>query len=115
MARQTKTIVSLFDDMTGEPFDASTGGAWDLVLVRNGEAQRFTLDLNEKNDAEFQKVLAKFLAKATPVTAGSKSNGKDEYAAKVREWARENEIEVAASGRLSAAVVQAYEDAHKAA
>lgn len=103
MARKTK--VSLIDDLDGS--EASTTVPFGLDGVS------YEIDLNDLHAEELRSHLAPW------TTAGRRVGGRRrrdsssaEEARKIRKWALENDIEVPARGRVSAAVREAYATAH---
>lgn len=109
MARTFVAVIK--DDLTGEVIEE--GQAETIEFGVNGKT--YTIDLGKKNAAEFHKVLDKYVAVATKVASATRgrkpvARTKDDLAA-IRAWASENGFEVAARGRISAEVKQAYEKA----
>ena len=117
----TNTITEYLDDFTGE------AGAERVAFSHNG--QDFTIDLKGGTRANFVKMLAAFedkmapfLAVAKPVTP-VKGKGKGRKtsapaakgeAAEIRQWARQNGIEVGTRGRIGPDVKAAFLAAHTA-
>src|ERR1043165_5405240 len=93
-----KTIVTFTDDITGKPAD----DVETVTLAFNGKAVE--LDLNKRNRAQLERSLAKYLEHGRKVKAhdGRTSVVKHDrtYVHKVREWARENNHQVATRGRI---------------
>jgi hypothetical protein len=113
MAKQTFTRI--VDDLTHEMLGEGEGQTIEFAF----EGNSYTIDLSEKNADEFRKVMTKYTDAGTkevarlPRAAASsapKSN-KDELA-KIRQWAKDNGIEVSSRGRISQAIQDQYRAAH---
>ena len=107
MAQRIQTL--LIDDLDG-------GEAVDTV--RFGlDGTKYEIDLSAANSDELRKALQQFLAHARRAggTARSAARGRRGSAAvdtaKVREWAKEQGIEVKDRGRVPADVVEQYKTA----
>ena len=120
----TMTTVTLVDDLDGTEAEESVSFALD--------GANYEIDLSEDNAAKLRDSLAVFVANARRVDGGrrgsrgrargaapaakpaksSRSTPDREQTAAIREWARANGHEVSERGRLSAAVLQAFEEAH---
>ena len=110
MVRQT--ITKLIDDLDGSPADST------VTLALDGE--RFEIDLSDANAAKFREALAPWIAGARPVrgtrgkgtarssSAPRRSRTSSSEAQAIREWARENNIEVSDRGRIKAEIVEQY-------
>lgn len=103
MARKTK--VFLIDDLDGS--EATTTVPFGLDGVS------YEIDLNDLHAEELRSLFTQW------TTAGRRVGGRlrrDSSSAgearKIRKWALENNIEVSARGRISAAVREAYAAAH---
>lgn len=121
------TTVSLLDDL-----DNSVNAAETVVFGLDGAT--YEIDLAEKNAKKLRDALASYVANARHVEGGRRSTaavaaprraraGRSpkasarttpdrEQTAAVREWARSAGHEVSERGRLSAAVLEAFEAAH---
>ncbi|MGC5628244.1 histone-like nucleoid-structuring protein Lsr2 [Georgenia sp. Z1344] len=113
MVRQT--ITKLIDDIDGTPADST------VTFALDGE--RFEIDLSDANAAKLRESFAPWVAGARPVRGGgarrsggaarsgaprrSRSQSASEAQA-IREWARENDIEVSDRGRIKAEIVEQY-------
>lgn len=102
MARTT--TVTITDDMGG------TGSATPIYFSVNGE--RYVIDLNKRNTDTFFKRLAPYIESATPNPPGpvgtpTRYKGNPD-AALIRDWAREQGIDMPARGRLPLALVERY-------
>jgi uncharacterized membrane protein len=110
----TTTTTHITDDLDGSkdanPVAFSFGGT------------DYSIDLSKKNTAAFEKALKPYIDAATKVSgrasaprrakgAGRSASRKD--LAAIREWARAQGIEVSDRGRVSASVIEQYEDATK--
>jgi Lsr2 len=103
MAR--RTIVTLEDDLEGGPAEET---------LRFGvDGSEYEIDLNKKNAAALHKLLAPFVERARKAgstarrparTAASRRRSRD-----IRQWAKEQGIELAERGRIPANVVDKYE------
>lgn len=114
----TQTHVTIVDDIDGSVAVETVAFGLDGAT--------YEIDLNEKNAKKLRDLLANYTANARQVggrstrskTRSAKStrasgtgNNKEQLAA-IREWARKQGYEVSTRGRLSAAVVQAFDEAH---
>ena len=106
MARQT--ITKLIDDVDGSAADTTITFALD--------GTNFEIDLSDSNAAKLRESLAPWIAGARRVRgAGGATrrpraarSGAASDAQAIREWARENNIEVSDRGRIKAEVVEMY-------
>jgi hypothetical protein len=104
-------MVSMVDDIDGSE------GAETVSFALEGVA--YEIDLAEGNAQKLRDALATYIAHGRRVggrrtRAGRRSAASvdREQVARIREWARRNGHEVSDRGRLSAAVIAAYEAAH---
>ncbi|GAA4399599.1 histone-like nucleoid-structuring protein Lsr2 [Tsukamurella soli] len=79
----------------------------------------YEIDLNAENAAELRRDLARWIKVARVEGAPKPRREKNRNPkalgvpfAEVRQWARENGIEVSDTGRISVRVLKAYDDAH---
>ena len=120
----TMTTVSLVDDLDGSVAAETVAFALD--------GANYEIDLTDKNAKKLRDSLASFVdhgrridggrrvsaprgAKAKPARAtksASRTAPDREQTAAIREWARTAGLEVSERGRLSAAVLDAFEAAH---
>jgi hypothetical protein len=106
MAQRIQTL--LIDDLDGSE---ATG------TVRFGlDGTEYEIDLSAAHDDELRKALQQYLAHArrtggTARTAARTRRGSAVDTAKVREWAKEQGIEVKDRGRVPANVVEQYQTA----
>lgn len=111
----TVTMVSRVDDIDGSNEAESVSFALDGV--------EYEIDLNAAHAAQLRDALATYIAHGRKV-AGRRTRSvrsprprvgtgmdRDQIAA-IREWARDNGHQVSDRGRLSAAVIAAFEAAH---
>jgi hypothetical protein len=110
-----KTIVQLFDDLDG----TTTEDIQTISFALDGA--EYEIDLNEDNASKLRETLTDFIESArrtggrakrgaattAPHAAGSGRSREQTQA--IREWANMNGHEVAARGRIPAAVVEAFE------
>ncbi|MFZ0529051.1 MAG: Lsr2 family protein [Propionicimonas sp.] len=108
MARTYVEVVK--DDLTGE---ITEDGQFETIEFGvNGKS--YSIDLNPKNAAEFHATLTKYIAAATripvPAKARRSGSGRSDTAqlASIRAWAKQNGYQVAPRGRISAEVLEAY-------
>ena len=106
-----KVNIVLVDDLDG------TEAAETVSFVLDGTT--YEIDLNDANAASLREALSGYVGHARKVTGGARrgrkaaassstsSNTKD-----VREWAKDQGMEVSERGRISADVQQAYDAAH---
>ena len=112
MATVTRTY--LVDDLDGSLDDVQTV----RFSVDGGD---FEIDLGPANGTRLRDQLARFVEKATPVPARRPvrrtrvsrppASGADQTRA-IRQWATDNGMTVSARGRISRAVLEAFEQAH---
>ncbi|MBM9466303.1 histone-like nucleoid-structuring protein Lsr2 [Nakamurella leprariae] len=115
----TLTTVTLVDDIDGSEADETFSFGLD------GAA--YEIDLSEKNAQKLRDQLSLYVAHARRVDGSrrsavakrsrssrpaSRTAPDREQTSAVREWARANGYEVSERGRLSAAVIEAFEAAH---
>jgi hypothetical protein len=101
------------DDLTGEIIE--DGAAETVEFSVNGKS--YTIDLSRQSAADFHQGLEKYIAVATKVGAPVKARrpgsvrAEKEQLAAIRSWAQQNGYKIAARGRISAEILDAY---HKA-
>lgn len=102
-----RTTVQLIDDISGEQADRTLRFAFDGVY--------YEIDLTEANIDSFQRKIQNYLNAARRVggrhrSAGGtgQSTGTAGESNAIREWAREQGIEVNARGRIPIEVVEKY-------
>jgi len=106
------TEVKLVDDLDGsEAAESITFGL---------DSKEYEIDLNDKHAAELRDALALFVGAARRAGGGSTTarrseagarptRGREESAA-IREWATANGHQVSTRGRISSAVIEAYQN-----
>jgi len=101
-----RTVIKLVDDLDHKEIE---DGGQTVSFSYNGV--QYEIDLGEKNAKKFDKALAPFVAAARRTggrhARGSKSTGAVDTKA-VRAWAKSNNIEISARGRIPAQVVDQY-------
>lgn len=106
-----KITTTLVDDLTGETIEDGSG-----KTVQFGfDGSIYEIDLTDENAGKLREAIADYVAAARKTSGRSartrtSSSGRtdpDELA-KIREWAAANGHEVAARGRISQAVRDAY-------
>ena len=115
----TMTTVTMVDDIDGSAATETVSFALD--------GASYEIDLNDKNAKKLRDAVANFVAHGRRIDGGRRSSGRTratrssraartspdrEQTAAIREWARGQGYEVSDRGRLSAAIVQAFEEAH---
>lgn len=101
MARKTK--VTLIDDIDGSEATTTIGFALDGVS--------YEIDLNEENATELREGLARWIEHGRRTGGRARRGagaGRSSESKRIREWARENGLEVSDRGRISAEIRQAY-------
>ncbi len=110
-----KVLVQMVDDLDGTSSD-------DVSTVQFGlDGVEYEVDLSAANAENFRKAVAEFVAVARRtggrLRRGAPASGKSGdpgQASRIREWALENGVELAARGRIPAHVVEAYNEAQSA-
>ncbi|HHW51315.1 MAG TPA: Lsr2 family protein [Pseudoclavibacter sp.] len=106
--------LTLIDDIDGSVIEGGNGG----TVVFSVAGQYYSIDLSDANTQLLKDALAPFIAKArktAPVgvsTSSRKAKTSGEDVAAIREWARENGIEVSARGRIPESVRKAFAEAN---
>ncbi|MEO7944462.1 MAG: Lsr2 family protein [Marmoricola sp.] len=102
-----RIITQITDDLDGSKDAQTYSFAW--------QGNEYTIDLSKKNAKAFEKMLQPYIAAASKVTGRARSTApKSSKAsrrdlAEVRAWAKENGFQVSERGRISAAVLTAYD------
>jgi hypothetical protein len=109
MAKKTVTIVEMTDDLDGGKADRTLTFGWDGAM--------YEIDLSKRNANAFEKAMRPYVDAGRRVRStgrrparrapASKSGTSPDLAA-IREWARANGYQVSDRGRISAAVLDAY-------
>ncbi|MBC6807323.1 Lsr2 family protein [Corynebacterium sp. LK30] len=117
MAR--RELIQYIDDLDGTPLDST-----DHQVVRfSFRGKNYILDLSQENAEKFEQVLEPYIAKASidhsTVVAPRKRSSANPNAAeardrnrKIRQWARENGMDVADRGALPKHIIEKYESAN---
>ncbi len=106
-----KVQVVLIDDLDGGPAEETVSFALD--------GTKYEIDLNTANAAQLREDLSKWAALARKVSTTSRGRrsavtarkGRSDASA-IREWAREQGMEVSERGRVSQELRDAYDAAH---
>ncbi|NYE36858.1 hypothetical protein F4692_001991 [Nocardioides cavernae] len=106
-----KVNIVLVDDLDGtEATETVTFGL---------DGTSYEIDLNDANAAALREALSGYVGHARKVTGGGRRSGRRSSGGSsssntkdVREWAKEQGMEVSERGRISADVQQAYDAAH---
>lgn len=111
MSRQI--VTTLIDDIDGSQGEESIAFAY--------RGTSYSIDLNAKNAAAFDKAMAKFLEHATResarrdgprTTRPAPTDARRTDLADIRVWAGQHGYEVSSRGRIPGGVVDAYDAAH---
>lgn len=111
MARKAIVVEEFIDDMTGKPLNPE-----EAVNIKVGyKGKTYTLDLAPASATKLDNALA-FLKDVAPDGKSGQRGSKTTVpsdAKVIREWARSNNVPVAAKGRIHPDVRAAYEAAQK--
>ncbi|KIQ02451.1 histone-like nucleoid-structuring protein Lsr2 [Curtobacterium flaccumfaciens] len=110
-----KITTTLVDDLTDEPIAEGAG-----ETVQFGfDGQSYEIDLTNENAGKLREAFSDYVAaarkvggRATRPRAASSGRTAPDELAKIREWAAKNGHDVAARGRISQTVRDAYAAAH---
>jgi hypothetical protein len=108
-----KQVVQFIDDLDGKVLDEFETVRWGL------DGKQYEFDTSPKHAEQFRNSLQKYLAASRKVGAARQARqavavpktGKEQTQA-IREWAREEGYEVSDRGRIPAAILEAFDDAH---
>ena len=119
-----RIVRQLLDDLDQSEIADGAGGTVDFAF----QGTKYTIDLSNANIAKLEKALKPYIEAATTTSGpprkssrgrkskssrrGSSTPARESTAA-IRGWATDNGHEVSARGRIPAAVIEAYESAHK--
>jgi hypothetical protein len=110
MARSYVAVIK--DDLTGEVIE--DGQAVTIEFTINGRA--YTIDLGPNNADAFHAAFEKYVAAATKVGGAPRgrrnSTRSTQDLAAIRSWANDHGYVVAARGRISSEIKEAFEQAH---
>lgn len=109
-----KVTVHMTDDVTGEVIEDGAGGT--ITFAFDGTS--YEIDLSDDTAAKFRAAISDYVSAARKVsgsrgsrrassTSGTGRSSADELQ-RIRQWAAANGYEVAARGRISGAVREAY-------
>lgn len=113
MAR--KTVTAYTDDLTGNPIDDADVRTISFTY----KGKRYEMDLSPESEIEVDNVFSGLIAAARPVrrqraaSAGNPANtaAAREESRRIREWAKDNGVEVASRGRIPDSVRDQYRSA----
>lgn len=111
-----KVMVSLVDDLDG--------GSADETVAFGLDGKSYEVDLSSANASKLRDCLAEFVSAArksggggrgrrAPATGSPKAASDRERNQTIRDWARDQGMEVSARGRIATEVVEAYHNAQK--
>lgn len=110
-----KITTTLVDDLTGEPIAEGSG----KTVQFDFDGQSYEIDLTDENADKLRDAFSDYIAAARKVggrsarsRTGSSARTAPDALAKIREWAAANGHDVAARGRISQTVRDAYAAAH---
>ncbi|MHA7280177.1 histone-like nucleoid-structuring protein Lsr2 [Arthrobacter sp. MDT2-2] len=111
MAQKVKII--LIDDIDGNEADETVRFGLDGV--------QYEIDLSEEHASELRSALAEYVgaarrsnsSKQQRPTTPSPSPSRNQEAAQIREWAKENGYNVSSRGRVNSEIVEAYRAAQR--
>lgn len=110
-----KVITHLIDDLTGDTLESGSG----RTVAFSFDGNNYEIDLGNDNVDKLRDALSDYIAAARKVsgrssrtTSSSNTRTSPDELAKIREWASKNGHEVAARGRISQQVRDAYNAAH---
>lgn len=102
-----KITVEKTDDLDGSPGDTTVRFAVDGTT--------YEIDLSKKNAAKMRRDFGRYIEHARRATGGRRSGQprRDRHhSSAVREWAKQQGIQVSERGRIPASVVSQYDQAH---
>jgi hypothetical protein len=110
-----KTVSQYYSDMSGDEIESVSP-----TVHFAFEGVSYEIDLTDDEKATLRDVLGPYMAlgRRTGATRGSRAprstapKGDGPAPQEVRAWARDNDVEVPSRGRIPAAVVEAYREAH---
>lgn len=109
-----KVNIILIDDIDGGEADETVRFGLDGV--------QYEIDLSEAHASELRSALSGYVGKArrggqskqrSTTSSGSSSPSRNQEAARIREWARENGYNVSSRGRVNSEIVEAYRAAQR--
>jgi hypothetical protein len=107
-----KVTTHLVDDLSGDVIEPGKGRTVQFAF----DGSSYEIDLTEENADKLREAFSDYVAAARKVSGGrqarsgssSKGRSSADELAKIREWAAANGYEVAARGRISQQVRDAY-------
>lgn len=104
-----KTIAKYYSDLTNEEI---AGGVPTIKFGLDGTT--YEIDLTENEQKDLRGVLEQYIEAGRKVTGSRKTTGTSSgpLPKDVREWAKENGLDVPARGRIPASITEAYQAAH---
>ncbi|WP_420097519.1 histone-like nucleoid-structuring protein Lsr2 [Brevibacterium sediminis] len=114
MAR--KLIEHIYDDLDGTLISDPSEGRTVTFAI---DGTSYAIDLTNAHAEELEENLRPFTKVARPVNSSqSKRRTRDSRRGRsdleaIRKWARDNDYDIYTRGRIPAAVVEAYDNAHK--
>src|SRR5699024_7153282 len=103
MARET--IINLIDDIDGSKAD--------VTIKYSFEGSNYEIDLTDDHAEDFREHMQEWLDRSRRVGLArntARTGGASSETAKIREWAREQGIDVPTRGRLCEEIMKAYEN-----
>jgi Lsr2 len=102
-----KITVEMADDLDGSQADTTVRFAVDGTV--------YEIDLSKKNAAKMRRDFGRYIEHARRATGGRRSGRprrERDHSSAVREWAKQQGIQVSDRGRIPTSVVSQYEKAH---
>ena len=102
-----RTVHMLVDDIDGGDADETVTFALD--------GTQYEIDLSKKNAAKMRRDFGRYIEHARRATGGRRSGRprrNRHHSSAVREWAKQQGIQVSERGRIPASVVSQYDKAH---
>lgn len=116
MARTTRTVEDIIDDLTGKATDEA-----ELITFTDRHGVQWEMDLSAASLKTFDDTFAPIIEKARKVTktrrratTGKAKQSRTGEGKEIREWARKQGHKVAPRGRIDEEIVAAYRDAKRA-
>lgn len=108
MGKNIIQTVTFVDDLKGTEFEEGQGE----TITYSFDGTNYEIDLTNANAEAFRKAMSKYVAASRVVTGRKSGNGGRTDLTEVREWARGNGFEVSDRGRVSQAVLTAFDRFH---
>lgn len=110
-----KVTTHFIDDLTGDTIESGDGRTVQFAF----DGSSYEIDLTDENVDKLRHALSEYIAAARKVTgranrtaSGAKGRSNSDDLAKIRVWAMANGHQVAARGRISQEVRDAYDAAN---